>query len=299
MELKFISNVNKERVDIFICQNSENISRSFVKKISEDGGLTVNGKLVKASERIKEGDEIVIDLPEPKLIEAVPQKIPLEVLYEDEDIIVVNKEKGMVVHPACGNYDGTLVNALLGLYGDKLSNINGVIRPGIVHRIDKDTTGVLVVARNNVSHERLSVLFKSHDIKREYIALVDGCLESSSGTIDAPIGRHIVDRKKMSVNTKNGRHAITHFVVLQRYKKATLIKAVLETGRTHQIRVHMAYIGHPLVGDHVYGKKKNSFNIEGQLLHAKTLGFIHPTKNEFMEFTTELPDFFKDILNRL
>lgn len=299
MQLTFISQVEKERVDLYISQNAPEISRSFIKKISEDGGVTVNGKIVKCSERLKVGDEIIIEVPEARPLDAIAQNIDIDILYEDEDIIVVNKQKGMVVHPASGNYDGTLVNALLGHYGDKLSNINGVIRPGIVHRIDKDTTGVLVVARNNIAHEKLSQLFKVHDLKREYIALVEGMVATNSGMIDAPIGRHPVDRKKMAINTKNGRNAITDFEVVDRYKKATLVKATLETGRTHQIRVHMAFIGHPLVGDPVYGRKKSTFNIEGQLLHAQTLGFVHPTKNEYMEFRAELPEYFSNVLKGL
>ncbi len=229
----------------------------------------------------------------------MPESIAIPVLYEDEDVLVVNKPKGMVVHPAVGNYSGTLVNALMDYCGESLSSINGVIRPGIVHRIDKDTSGVLVVAKSNEAHEKLSLKLKDHDISRIYIALVHGIVREESGKIDAPIGRHPVDRKKMAVNTKNGRGAVTHFKVLERFKDATLLEVRLETGRTHQIRVHLSYIGYPIVGDTVYGKKKDKYDIGGQALHAKLLGFVHPIKNEFMEFEAKLPEYFEKLLEEL
>ena len=292
---EFICDKSNIRVDFWLSQRLEDISRSYIKKISEKGGLKVNQRIVKPSFILKQGDSIAIDIQPPKPLDVIAQKIDVQVLYEDDDILIVNKPKGMVVHPACGNSDGTLVNALLGMYGDNLSNINGVIRPGIVHRIDKDTSGVLVVARNNKAHESLSNLFKTHDINREYVALVEGRLDVDKAKIDAPIGRHPKDRKKMSVNTKNGKDAITHFEVLERFKDKTLILAKLETGRTHQIRVHMAYIGHPLVSDPVYGNKKG----QGQVLHARLLGFKHPTTNIYVEFTASLPQEFEKLLHAL
>lgn len=292
---EFICDESNVRVDLWLSQRLDDISRSYIKKISEKGGLKVNGKPVKPSLIVKHGDGISLEIEPPKPLDVIAQKIDIQVLHEDDDILIVNKPKGMVVHPACGNNDGTLVNALLGMYGDNLSNINGVIRPGIVHRIDKDTSGVLVVARNNKAHESLSKLFKTHDINREYIALVEGNLAVDKAKIDAPIGRHPIERKKMSVNTKNGKNAITHIEVIERFKDKTLIIAKLETGRTHQIRVHMAYIGHPLVSDPVYGNKKGN----GQFLHARLLGFKHPSTNTYVEFTSSLPEDFKKLLQKL
>jgi 23S rRNA pseudouridine1911/1915/1917 synthase len=227
------------------------------------------------------------------------ENIGLDILYEDEDIIVINKPRGMVVHPAAGNYTGTLVNALLKHCSGSLSDINGVIRPGIVHRIDKDTSGILVVAKNNNSHGKLSDRLKEHDIRRVYIAVAEGIIPEESGKIDAPVGRHPVDRKKMAVNVKNGRRAVTHFKVLERFKETTLLELKLETGRTHQIRVHMSYIGHPLVGDTVYGRKKQKYNFEGQALHARLLGFVHPSTDKYMEFEAEPPQVFKALIESL
>lgn len=287
------------RLDTYLAEAFEDMSRSYIKKIIDDNGVFVNDKAVKANYRLKEGDRIEINVPDPRKLDVEPENIDLDILYEDKDIIVVNKPKGMVVHPAAGNYSGTLVNALLAHCQGGLSDINGVIRPGIVHRIDKDTTGILVVAKNNASHEGLSKKLKVHDIKRVYTAICEGVIKEDEGTVDAPIGRHPVERKKMAVNTKNGRNAITHFKVIERLKNATLIEARLETGRTHQIRVHMSYIGHPLLGDEVYGRKNQKFKLQGQALHATVLGFEHPVTGEYMEFSSELPEYFQELIKKL
>jgi len=287
------------RLDVYLTSKLSELSRSYVSKLIEAGNITACGKNVKPGYKLKPGDKIFVKIPEPKPLEVVPEKIDLDIIYEDNDIVVINKPKGMVVHPAAGNYSGTLVNALLDHCEGSLSDINGVIRPGIVHRIDKDTSGVLVVAKNNDSHGKLSALLKTHDIQRIYLAVASGVINEDGGRIEAPIGRHPVDRKKMSVNLKNGRHAITHFKVIERFKSATLVEARLETGRTHQIRVHMAYIGHPLVGDTVYGKAKNKYPIEGQALHAMVLGFVHPGTGEYMEFKAEPPADFNKLLDQL
>jgi len=287
------------RLDSWISARLPEYSRTYIQKLIEDGNVTVNGRNVKTNFRVKKGDNVKITVPPPVALDVKPEKIPLSILYEDNDIIVIDKPKGMVVHPAAGNYSGTLVNALLEHCGDSLSDINGVIRPGIVHRIDKDTTGVLVIAKNNKSHEELSKLFKGHHINRVYKAIVEGVIEESSGTIDAPIGRHPTDRKKMSVNVKNGRRAVTHFRVLERFKNATFVEATLETGRTHQIRVHMSYIGHPILGDTVYGRKNQVYNTNGQVLHAGYLSFIHPTTGKLVEFNSDLPDYFRELIEKL
>lgn len=299
-EVEFIidsDNVGK-RVDVFLSESLESFSRSQVKKLIETENITCNNKVIKSNYKMKENDVLNIIIPEPRELELTPENIPLDIIYEDDDIIVVNKKKGMVVHPAAGNYSGTLVNALL--YRCKnLSSINGVIRPGIVHRIDKDTSGVLVVAKNDNAHRSLSEQIKEHSVKRCYIALTEGVIKVDEGTVNAPIGRHPVERKKMTVTEKNSRHAITHFKVIERFERYTLIEARLETGRTHQIRVHMAHLGYPLVGDVVYGFKKQKFNLGGQALHAKTLGFLHPRTGEYVEFSSEIPDDFKKVLKAL
>ncbi len=287
------------RIDAWLSERLEGFSRTYIQKLLEDGLIKVNDKSVKANYRLKADDSIEISIPEPERLDVRPEKIGLDVLYEDGDIIIINKEKGMVVHPAAGNHTGTLVNALMDYCGNSLSDINGIIRPGIVHRIDKDTSGVLVVAKNNNAHECLSERLKHHDIKRVYAAVVEGVIKEDSGKIDAPIGRHPVERKKMSVNTKNGRRAVTYFKVLERFKDATYVELTLETGRTHQIRVHMSYIGYPLAGDMVYGRKKQKYGICGQVLHARILGFIHPVKNEYMEFEARLPFYFEELLQGL
>ncbi|WP_202711242.1 RluA family pseudouridine synthase [Sporosalibacterium faouarense] len=287
-----------ERIDAYLADQLDEVSRSYIQKIIKKGMVTVNDKEVKPKYNVNQGDKIIVKLPEPKKLEVKAEDIPIEIVYEDDDVAIVNKPKGMVVHPAPGNYSGTLVNALL-YHLDNLSSINGIIRPGIVHRIDKDTSGLLMIAKTNLAHMELSEQLKEHSITRIYYALVDGNIKEETGTIKAPIGRHPVDRKKMTVIEKNSKEATTHFTVLERFKEYTLIKAQLETGRTHQIRVHMAYIKHPLVGDPVYGSKKQKFNLDGQLLHAKIIGFIHPRTKEYMEFTSELPEHFIKVLDAL
>lgn len=294
--IKLSSEENGVRIDVWISKRLEKYSRSYIQKLLNEGLVFVNGSVVKSNYKVRINDEITLQIPQAEVLDIVPESIEIPVLYEDEDILVVNKPKGMVVHPAAGHYSGTLVNALMKYCGDSLSSINGVIRPGIVHRIDKDTSGVLVVAKSNEAHERLSLKLKDHDINRIYIALVHGIIREESGKIDAPIGRHPVDRKKMAVNTNNGRRAVTHFKVLERFKNATLVEVRLETGRTHQIRVHMSYIGYPIIGDIVYGKQKDKYDIGGQALHAKLLGFVHPVKNEYMEFEAKLPEYFEKLL---
>lgn len=287
------------RIDSWLSAEMEEYSRSYIQKLCQDGNIAVNGTQVKSNYKLKIGDKIIINVPEAEILDVLAEEIPLDIVYEDEHIIVINKPKGMVVHPAAGNYTGTLVNALMKHCGDSLSDINGVIRPGIVHRIDKDTSGLLVVAKSNQAHERLSEKLKTHDIKREYIALVDGIIYENSGKIDAPIGRHPVDRKKMSVNLINGRASVTHFKVLERFTEATYLELRLETGRTHQIRVHMAYIDHPIIGDQVYGRKKQKYDINGQALHAFRLQFEHPVTGEAMRFETAVPDYFQRLLSEL
>lgn len=298
-EITLVSDEKNTRIDSWLTEKLEGHSRSYVQKLISDGAVTVNGKQVKSNYKLGLDETVVVMIPEPEMLEVKPEKIDIKVLYEDEDIIVVDKPKGMVVHPAAGNYSGTLVNALMEYCGDRLSDINGIIRPGIVHRIDKDTSGVLVVAKNNSAHEKLTEMLKIHDIKRIYVAVIHGIIREDSGKIDAPIGRHPVDRKKMAVNTKNGRNAVTHFKVLERFKNATYIEVRLETGRTHQIRVHMSYIGYPIIGDEVYGRRRNEYNISGQVLHAKVLGFIHPVKGEYVEFQSEIPSYFQELLDKM
>ncbi|MBE6070736.1 MAG: RluA family pseudouridine synthase [Clostridium butyricum] len=285
------------RIDKYLSDILEEKSRSFIQGLIEKGKITVNNKIPKSNYKVKAFDNIELELPEPETLRVEAEDIPVDILYEDKDIIVVNKEQGMVVHPAPGNYNGTLVNALL-FHCDDLSSINGVIRPGIVHRIDKDTSGVLVVAKNDEAHNKLSKQLKDHSMKREYYALIEGRLKNDRGTIDKPIGRNKKDRLKMGI-VEDGRHAVTHYEVLERYNGYTLIKCILETGRTHQIRVHMSSIGFPLVGDPLYGFKKQRFKLNGQMLHAKSLGFIHPTSNEYIEFNSDLPEYFQKIIKKL
>ncbi|MBR0365186.1 MAG: RluA family pseudouridine synthase [Clostridia bacterium] len=283
------------RLDKYIADNSE-ISRSFAAKLAADGAIKVNGKAADKKTKLKPGDIIEISVPEPEPVEAKPQDIPLDIVYEDDSVIVVNKPQGMVVHPAPGNPDGTLVNGLL--YHCKLSGINGVIRPGIVHRIDKDTSGLLVVAKTNSAHEKLSEQLKEHKALRQYYCIVNGNIKEDSGTVDKPIGRHPTDRKRMAI-IDGGREAVTHYRVVERFGRYTLVECTLETGRTHQIRVHLASIGHSIVGDPVYGIKKEKFKTEGQLLHAAAIGFSHPETGELMEFRSELPGYFTSVLDRL
>lgn len=293
MEIKITDN-NNIRIDIFLANNTE-YSRSKIVKNIKNGNILVNNKEVKNSYILKQDDIITINEIEEEVMDVNPEKMDLDIVYEDDDVIVVNKANGVVVHPAPGNYHGTLVNGLM-YYSNSLSDINGEFRPGIVHRIDAYTTGLLMIAKNNRAHEILAKELEEKKTTRKYIALVWGVINTDTGTIDAPIGRDINDRKKMAVTSLNSKEAITHFKVLERYKNATLIELKLETGRTHQIRVHMNYIGYPVVNDPVYGKRQ-MFDNTGQCLHAKELGFIHPTTNKYMEFTSEIPECFNNILN--
>ena len=290
-----------KRLDIYLSEKNEDITRSYIKNLVDDKKILVNGKSVKSGYKVKNGDSIDVEIVEKVPENIVAEDIPLDIVYEDDDIIIINKAKGMVVHPANGNYTGTVVNSLMHSHEGKLSSINGVVRPGIVHRIDKDTSGIIVVAKNDNAHKKLSDQFKVHSISRKYVALVKGIIKEDELTIDKPIGRSTKDRKKMAVTDKNSRNAVTHISVLRRFytSNVTLVEARLETGRTHQIRVHMASLHHPLIGDEVYGKKDPKFKVEGQMLHAKSLGFIHPTTNEFVEFDSELPDYFNKILTSL
>lgn len=289
-----------KRIDKMLSEYFADYSRSFLKKLFDDGLITVNNKSVKPSYKVKSADMIDISVPDPVNIDIAPENIPLDIIYEDDDIILVNKPKGMVVHPAPGHYGGTLVNGLMYHFGDSLSGINGEFRPGIVHRIDMDTTGVLVVCKNDSAHRSLSEQLHEHSITRKYYAIVHGNIQQNEGTVDAPIGRSPKDRKKMAVNTRNGRRAVTHYRVLERFGgRYTYIECQLETGRTHQIRVHMASIGHPILGDDVYGPKKCPFKLQGQTLHAGVLGFIHPSTGEYIEFKSDLPEYFKELLVKL
>lgn len=289
-----------KRIDKMLSEYFADYSRSFLKKLFDDGLITVNSKSVKPSYKVKSADMIDISVPDPVNIDIAPENIPLDIIYEDDDIILVNKPKGMVVHPAPGHYGGTLVNGLMYHFGDSLSGINGEFRPGIVHRIDMDTTGVLVVCKNDSAHRSLSEQLHEHSITRKYYAIVHGNIQQNEGTVDAPIGRSPKDRKKMAVNTRNGRRAVTHYRVLERFGgRYTYIECQLETGRTHQIRVHMASIGHPILGDDVYGPKKCHFKLQGQTLHAGVLGFIHPSTGEYIEFKADLPEYFKELLVKL
>ncbi|ARC85256.1 pseudouridine synthase, RluA family protein [Clostridium argentinense CDC 2741] len=297
-ELEVKENDINKRLDVFISEKLEGKSRSYVQGLIEEEKVKVNEKLKKSNYKLKLNDLVIVDVPEVTALEIEKQDIPLDILYEDNDVIVINKPQDMVVHPAPGNYSGTLVNALL-YHCNDLSGINGVVRPGIVHRIDKDTSGILVIAKNDNAHNRLAEQLKEHSMTRTYYALVEGKLKEDSGTINAPIGRHPVERIKMAVVKNNGKESITHYKVLERFNHYTLVKCNLETGRTHQIRVHMAYIGHPLVGDTVYGFKKQKFKLQGQVLHAKELGFIHPTTNEYMKFISNIPKYFEDLLGNL
>ncbi|AEM78910.1 RluA family pseudouridine synthase [Thermoanaerobacter wiegelii] len=285
-----------KRIDVFLAAELD-YTRSYIKKLIVDELVFVNGKTVKPSYKVKENDEVVVNIPEAEKIDVLPENIPLDILYEDDDIIVINKPQGMVVHPAPGNYSGTLVNALL-YHCKNLSGINGILRPGIVHRLDKDTSGVMVVAKNDKAHISLSNQIKERSVFKKYVAIVEGVIKHEEGKIEALIGRHPVDRKKMAV-IEDGRYALTLYKVLERFKENTLVEAVIKTGRTHQIRVHMAYIGHPVVGDPVYGFKKQKFKLEGQALHSHVLGFMHPTKGVYMEFEAPLPEYFVRLIEIL
>ena len=287
-----------KRLDTYIPSVDTDITSTSAQRLIEDGNILVNGKNAKVSYKIQENDKISVEIPEPKQIELKAQNIPIEIIYEDSDIIVVNKPKGMVVHPANGNPDGTLVNAIMAICKDSLSGIGGEIRPGIVHRIDKDTSGLLIVAKNDNAHVKMSEQIKNHEVKKKYIALVRGVFKENEATIDMPIGRSTSDRKKMAVN-KNGKNAITHIKVLKRFDKYTLLQVNIETGRTHQIRVHLSHIGYPIVGDYTYSNGKNEFDVIGQCLHAQKLEFKHPITQKDMCLEAELPQYFKDILDKL
>lgn len=286
------------RLDTYAARKVPELSRTMIQKLIESGDILVNGDKKKLSYKVLSGDTITINIPEAKEVDLKPQEIPVEVVYEDNDIIVVNKPKGMVVHPANGNPDGTLVNAIMAMCKDSLSGIGGELRPGIVHRIDKDTSGLLIVAKNDKAHIEMSNQIKNHEVKKIYIALVRGIVGEDEATIDMPIGRSTKDRKKMAV-VKNGKEAVTHFKVLKRYDRYTLLEVKIDTGRTHQIRVHMAEIGHPVVGDMVYSNGKNDFGVEGQMLHAKSLDFRHPITGKQMHLEAELPEYFKNIIEKL
>lgn len=288
---------DSERLDSYLAEQLGDVSRSYIQKLIEDNFVLVNGKKQKKSFLLKEYDEVRIEFPQPRNLDILPEEIPLDIFYEDSDIIVVNKEKGMVVHPAPGNYEHTLVNALLFHCKDNLSQINGTVRPGIVHRIDKDTSGLLVIAKNNNAHQRLSDQFKEHSITRTYHMLCFGMVKEDRITVDKPIGRNPKNRLQMAI-VPGGKRAVTHFSVLERFSNITYMQAELETGRTHQIRVHSSYLGHPLLGDSVYTNRKTVYSLNGQTLHAKTLGFLHPVTREYMEFDSSLPDYFNRILNR-
>ena len=296
---EFVADNNGFRIDKFIADNCDALSRSSAVRLIEQGNVMVNGNDVNKKYKLSSGDKIVVEIPDPVEYEAKAENIPLDIVYEDNDLLVVNKSKGMVVHPAAGNYEGTLVNALLYHCGNSLSGINGVMRPGIVHRIDKDTSGLLIVAKNDFAHISLAEQIKEHSFTREYEAVVFGNIKNESGVVDAPIGRSSADRKKMCVTAKNSKNAVTHYYVIKRYKGYTHIRCVLETGRTHQIRVHMSYLGHPVAGDTVYGIKSEKVDFTGQCLHARKIGFIHPRTNEYLEFTSDLPVYFSDFLYKL
>ena len=287
-----------ERLDKFLSAMLPDQSRSYLQKIIKDGNVLVNGEPKKSSYRLEDGDEVTADLPELKSPDIEPENIPLDILYEDDSILMVNKPKGMVVHPSAGHYTGTLVNAVLWHCQGQLSGINGVSRPGIVHRIDKDTTGVLVVCKNDAAHNAVAAQLKEHSITRKYRAIVHGVIKEDEGTVDAPIGRHPTERKKMASGVKNGKRAVTHYRVLERFQGYTYVECQLETGRTHQIRVHMAPIHHPLLGDTVYGPAKDSHHLEGQTLHAMVLGLIHPVTGEYLEVEAPLPEYFENLLKK-
>lgn len=286
-----------KRIDVYISQYRDDLSRSQVQKLITDGKVTVNGKNIKSNYRLREKDIIDIEIPDPEPLDIEAEDISLNILYEDSDVIVIDKPQGMVVHPAPGHYSGTVVNALMYHCKDSLSGINGCMRPGIVHRIDMNTSGIIVAAKSDAAHKSLAVQFAEHSINRRYRAIVVGNIKEDTLTVDKPIGRNPKDRKKMAI-VEGGKRAVTHFTVLERFGRYTYIEASLETGRTHQIRVHMAYSGHPLLGDNIYGSEKQPYKLMGQVLHAGLLGFVHPTTGEYMEFRSEVPEYFNKLLGR-
>nr|WP_294529977.1 RluA family pseudouridine synthase [uncultured Blautia sp.] len=287
------------RIDRYLVEKNAHLSRSYIQKLLKNQEISVNGLPVKANYKVQQEDQILLIVPELEEPDILPEDIPLDILYEDDDLMVVNKPKGMVVHPSAGHLSGTLVNAILYHCQGHLSGINGVMRPGIVHRIDMDTTGAILVCKNDIAHKDLAEQLKEHTIKRRYRAIVSGNLKEDTGRIEGPIGRHPIDRKKMAINYKNGKDAATHYQVLERFGNATYVECRLETGRTHQIRVHMASKGHPLLGDQVYGSAKNPYHLQGQALHAMILGFVHPRTGEYMEFEAPLPEYFTKLLEKL
>ncbi len=297
--MTFTADRDAERLDAFLARSLENMSRSAVQKLLEEGYVTRNGSRAKKNDRLSPGDQISVTLPEPKKLDVQAKDIPLDIVYEDEDVLVINKPKGLVVHPAAGHSDDTLVNGLLYARADALSGINGVLRPGIVHRIDKDTSGLLAVAKNDLSHTVLASQLKDHTMARTYEAIVCGNFKEDSGTVDAPIGRHPTDRKKMCVTQRNGKEAITHWEVITRYRGYTHVRCRLQTGRTHQIRVHMAHIGHPILGDTVYGHKKPELGQDSQCLHAGVLCFRHPRDGRPVMVMAPLPQYFESVIRKL
>ena len=287
------------RIDRYLAEQCPDLSRSYNQKLVKDGAVFVNNRQIKANYKVQPQDQVILTIPDMQVPDILPENIPLDVLYEDQWLLIVNKPKDMVVHPSAGHMEGTLVNAVMAHCGEHLSGINGVLRPGIVHRIDKDTTGALLICKDDTVHRDLAEQLKVHSIKRRYRAIVQGNLKEDQGTVDAPVGRHPTDRKKMAVNYKNGKEAVTHYQVLERFGNATYIECRLETGRTHQIRVHMASLGHPLLGDTIYGSSKNPYHLQGQALHAMILGFVHPITREYLEFQAPLPEYFIKLLDKL
>ena len=299
IEIKVTSDLAGKRLDVILAEQCDDLTRSYINKLCKEERAKLNDKISKGNKKCKEGDKITLQIPEPEELEILPEKMDLDIVYEDQDVILINKPKNMVVHPAAGHYTGTLVNGLMAHCKDDLSGINGVLRPGIVHRIDKDTTGILIVCKNDMAHQSIAKQLYDHSITRKYHAIVYGNIKEEEGTVNAPIGRSLKDRKKMGI-VMDGKHAVTHYKVLRRLKKGfTYIECQLETGRTHQIRVHMASIKHPLLGDDVYGPKKSKYTLEGQCLHAKVLGFVHPRTGEYMEFEVPLPEYFEKLLKKL